>query len=365
MVLPWVSRSTRRQPRAVRRKALTALESLEGRQLLSNTPLGYSLPDLQVKGSAAPVASWGGTFTTTIVVQNTGASTMRNPLALAPGSQGTADAPNTTVSVFLLPRRHSLAGAYKLGTITAPALEQNDLEQITSSFTLPDRPRGFARAGGRFYVAFSVDPDNAVLESNGHNNLSPAVPVKVVGKYLPLLQATALDVPATMQPGDTIQPSFSIANFGTASTRLQGPVQVALVASVDPEFTLGSSIVAIYQIGNVASLSNTPIKSYFRSGRVNVRRATVDNLTSNNNVANVTGTAVTLPTSPRTYYLGLVIDPYNQLQQLPHTGKRFQLIRRVGPATSGLPPAGVVTPGGGANAEEFPNTPNGESVGFN
>lgn len=365
MVLPWESRSARRQPRAIRRKDLTAVESLEGRQLLSNTALGYSLPDLQLTGSAGAVASWGGTLTTTVLVQNTGASTMLDPVSLAPGSESTADAPATTISVYLSPRRGSLARAFKLGTISAPTLAQNDLEQVSSTFTLPARPAGFARAGGIFYVSFRIDPNDTILESNDRNNLSRAVPVKVVRQYLPLLQATSLDLPSTMRPGDTIQPSFSIANYGTAPTKLQGNVQVALVASVDPEFTLGSSIVGLYEIGNIASLSNTPIRSYYRSGRVNVRRATVGNLTSNNNVVNITGVPVTLPTSPRAYYLGLVIDPYNKLTQLPHSGKRFQLIRMVGPATSGLPPAGVVTSGGGTGTAEFPNLPNGDSVGLN
>ena len=51
-----------------------------------------------------------------------------------------------------------------------------------------------------------------------------------------------------MQPGDTIAPTFQITNVGTASTASQGPVQVALVASVTPDFNLGSSIVAIYTL---------------------------------------------------------------------------------------------------------------------
>ena len=90
-MLPWEPRSARRQPRARRRNVSTALESLEERQLLSNTPLGYSLPDLHVTGSASPVAAWGGTLTTTVVVQNLGASTMINPAAMsaAIGPNGT------------------------------------------------------------------------------------------------------------------------------------------------------------------------------------------------------------------------------------------------------------------------------------
>ena len=52
---------------------------------------------------------------------------------------------------------------------------------------------------------------------------------------------------------------------------------------------------------------------------------------------------MTLPTSPSTYYLGVVIDPYNTLKQLSLPANRLELIRTVGPSTSGLPPAGVVS----------------------
>ena len=364
-MLPWESRSARQQPRARSRKLTTDLEALEGRQLLANTALGYSLPDLRVSGTAGTVASWGGSLGVTVTVQNLGASTMLDPLALAPGSESTADAPSTQVTVYISPRRNSLVGAYKLGSIAAPALAQNDLEEVSSSFTLPSRPAGFPKGGGKFYVSFLINPKNSILESNSRNNLSSAVPVRVVNNYLPLLDATELDVPDTMQPGDTIKPTFKIANLGTAPTRLQGKVQVALVASVDKEFTVGSSIVGIYDIDNIASLSNTPIRSYFRSGRVNARNASLNNLTNNNNVVTISGDPVTLPVSPKTYYLGIVIDPYNKLNQLPHSGNRFQLIRTVGPGTGGgLPPAGTVTAGGGVDNAAFPSLPSGGSIGI-
>lgn len=363
-MLPWEPRSARRQPRARRRIDLIVLEALEGRQLLANSALGYSLPDLSVTGAAGSVAAWGGSLSVTATLQNTGASSMIDPVALEPGSVSTADAPASLIDVYIARRPNSLAGALKIGALTAPTLAQNSFEDVSGTFTLPSRPAGFAGAGGRFYVVFQTNPGNTFLESEARNNLSPSVPVRVIGRSLPSLQAVGLSVPDTLNPGDAIVPTFSIANMGTAATQNQGKVQVALVASVDRQFTLGSSIVALYEIDNIPALADTPIKSYFRNGRVNARRASGGNLTNNNNVVTVNGSAVTLPTSPSTYYLGLVIDPYNKLAQLPQSGDRFQLIRTVGPNTSGLPAAGPITTGGGSSNSSFPTLVNGNSVGL-
>jgi hypothetical protein len=70
-----------------------------------------------------------------------------------------------------------------------------------------------------------------------------------------------------------------------------------------------------------------------------------------------------LPTSPSTYFLGLVIDPYNTLKQLSLPATRLELIHTVGPATSGLPPAGVIsTP---LNpVPQFPNPPDAVAIGL-
>ena len=63
---------------------------------------------------------------------------------------------------------------------------------------------------------------------------------------LPSLRVTELDVPATMQPGDTVVPTIQITNSGTAPA--PAGTEVALVASVSPDFNLGSSIVALYTL---------------------------------------------------------------------------------------------------------------------
>ncbi len=151
---------------------------------------------------------------------------------------------------ILTPRPHSLVGAIAIGTPSAPALEQNNVEQITASITLP-------AASGRLPVhgdlstsgCVANDDRHPVLESNFANNIERRRSrCGSSRRRLPELRATALDVPAVMQPGDTIAPTFQITNLGTASTDTPGPVQVALVASVTPDFNLGSSIVALYTL---------------------------------------------------------------------------------------------------------------------
>ncbi|MGZ3380324.1 MAG: hypothetical protein ACXVBB_08665, partial [Isosphaeraceae bacterium] len=376
-MLPWETLRALDDRRARRRTDLAALEQLEGRQLLSYSSLGYSLPDLKISGLAGPVASWGGSYQVTVVLQNTGASTIIEPLSLVPASEVTvvngslvppyyvpssADAAASQVGIYLAPRPHSLAGAKEIGTATAQALSQNDIERFNVSLTLPQQPTGF-RAAGVYYIRLVANQTQSVLESNFSNNVSAPIPVRFISQALPQLQATALDLPDSMQPGDTVVPTFQITNLGTANTDTQAPVQVALVASVTPSFTLGSSIVALYTLpAGIPGQSSAPVKnSAHHHARLYGSTIYNNNVTPAQNVETFTGAAVTLPTSPSTYYLGLVIDPNNTLKQLSLPANRLELIRTVGPATSGLPPAGVVstTP----LSQPFPNPPDGVPIG--
>jgi hypothetical protein len=180
-----------------------------------------------------------------------------------------------------------------------------------------------------------------------------------------LHHTTALDVPDSLQTGDTVAPTFQIANFGTANTNLQVPVKVALVASVTPDFNLGSSIVALYTLPTgIPGASSAPVRNSVRHhARLQGSKIYNQNVTSAQNVVTYTGAAATLPTSPSTYFLGLVIDPYNTLKQLSVPANRLELIRTVGPATSGLPPAGVVTTPE-SPLPQFPNPPDGVPIGL-
>lgn len=362
-MLPRESRRMRRKGRAGRRPDLTSLECLEGRELMAYTPLGFSLPDLSVSGFAAPTASWGGPMAVTVDVSNTGASTIVEPLAQQPGSTSTADSPATTVAVFASRYPNSLRGQIYVGSIAVPALEQNSIQQITSTLTLPSQPAGFPRQGGSIYLHYVVNPNHAFAEMSYANNGSGHTPV-VISPRLPQLQAVALDVPPTMQPGDTISPTIQVANLGSADTDLQGPVTVYLVASTTKKFGPGSSIVASYTVSNIPSIAGVPSQTVSNGSA---------NINTPSNIVTISGSPVTLPNSPATYYLGVVIDPDNKIQQIGSGGrigrfktgsKQFSLIQSVGPPIAGLPPAGVVTPGGSANNNPFPFPAAATIVGY-
>jgi hypothetical protein len=341
--------------------------------------LGFSLPDLTITGSAGPRAAWGGTLDVSVYLQNIGASTTTEPLSQAPptqppitgspyGSVSTADAPDSSIAVLLSPTARSLKGSIKLGTIVAAPISQNSVENLVAAFTLPARPAGFT--GGKFFVRFLANSTNAFPEVSTANNLSKPFKVMVTPQPLPELQAIALDVPNSLHPGDTIVPEIQIENFGTANPNIQGPVTVDLVASVTPSFTLGSSIVATYTVNSIPPVSQQPTNGNFLTFAQQI-------VGTPNNVVTIVGQAVTLPTSPAKYFLGVVIDPQGQIKQLTAARKvgpqarihkvasqssnNFSLIHVVGPGTGGLPPAGVVST---ANQNAFPDPPSGQFIGI-
>jgi hypothetical protein len=377
-VLPWETRRARDDRRARRRINLTALEVLEGRQLLSYSSLGYSLPDVSITGQAGPVAAWGGTLTAKVTLTNTGASTIEEPLSLTPTTQvftgpdgrsvppyyvpSSADAGTVPIAAYLTPRPHSLAGAILLGTFLSPSLAQNNLEQFSELFGLPQRPSNLP-ATGIYYVRLIANPGRTLIESNYTNDASPPIPVRFVSSALPMLRVTALDVPPVMQPGDTIAPTIQITNLGSASTAPQGPVQVALVASTTPDFNLGSKIIATFTLPNaIPAQSAAPIvANAHHHTRLFGGKLQNNNVTQGSNVETFTTAAGTLPSSPSVYFLGIVVDPNNKLVQLSLPANRLEQIHQVGPATSGLPPAGVVS--ATALSQQFPNPPDGVAIG--
>ncbi|MFO0959266.1 MAG: hypothetical protein U0800_17850 [Isosphaeraceae bacterium] len=346
-------RSDRRARRGAR---FQALESLESRNLMAYTGLGFSLPDLLVSGYAGPGAAYGGPLTVTAQVRNIGASSFVEPLNLAPGATSSADAGPFNVGVYMSKGPKFNKSAIRIGTIAFDqGLDQNDL--ATKSVTipaLPNRPAGFPAAGKDIYITLVADSEQQVREQDKSNNVSTSVPVKMA-PGLPQLQAIGLDVPTTMKPGDWIKPSILIANYGTTQTANQAPVTVELVYSSDGTFFDGNPPIATFTIDNILPVSQAPTQNLVLGDAnldipANVRKVDLPN-------------AVQLPYAAKSYYIGLRVDPNEQIQQISDLrGPRspyLEQIRQVAPSANGLPQAGVVQAPASLTANLFPTPPYG------
>ena len=204
-----------------RRRERLDLERLEGRELLAFSPLGFSLPDLSVSGFAGPIGAYTGPLAVTVDVANLGASSIIEPLNLAPGSSSTADSLPTTVVVYVSRvQRPGPTQRIALGEFDIPTIPQNSLMRLRHR----DPPRADAacpRTWGESVHFLRGGPRSPLAGSRPDQQPdSRGVPVQLFTK-LPELDGVALDVPPDLRPGDTIQPNFKIANFGTDSTDVQ------------------------------------------------------------------------------------------------------------------------------------------------
>ena len=140
------SRKMRPERRARRRTSLAAPERLESRDLMATSPLGFSLPDLSITGSAGSVAAWGGTLGIVATVINQGSSTITNPIAQAPGASTTADAPSSTVAVVITPHK-SMAHGVTIGTFQAPPVCAEQHRAAHRLLHAPVAPEGIPHGG--------------------------------------------------------------------------------------------------------------------------------------------------------------------------------------------------------------------------
>jgi hypothetical protein len=373
-VFSWDSFRARRARRPRRRIGAVAPERLEGRALMAYTSLGFSLADLAVTGEASPVAQWGGTVTVDVTLRNLGASTITEPTSLTPplqvgvGPDGSVSPPyytpsqagaaGSTIGVFLVPRGRGPAAGVKLGTIEAPGLGQNNIEQFRTTLTIPERPAGFP-GRGPYSIRLVANDGRTVLESNYRNNVSPAIPIQLTAApATPTLRVVSFDLPDRgLIPGDVIAPRIQVANIGNAS--VTEDVEVAVVASTSPDFNVGSSIVSLYTIpGGIGGVNSTPLPIAARHLR-GPRDLRHNIITPQSDVATINGGLATLPISPPTYYLGVVIDPFNKLNLPNQPANRLEMIKIVS-AIPGETPTVVV---GGPATQPFQYPPDGVPVG--
>jgi len=343
---------------------------------MAYSSLGFSLPDLQISGQSSPTGNWGGTVLLRVNLQNTGASTIIEPLSLVPATQiqngpdglpvppyalpSQSDAVNSSIGVYLVPAGRSLARGVKIASIAAPDILQNSLDDYLAEITLPSQPAGFP-AGGNYTIRLVANETRNVLESNYRNNVSPPLNLQIFNTpATPALRAITLDLPQGLQPGDTVAPYIQIANLGTAGIPSGTDVEVALVASTTPDFNLGSSIVSVYTVtSGVPGTNSTPVPNGRQSRRA-VAASLKNNIITPNNVVTIRGGNATLPTEPGTYYVGVVIDPLNKLD-LPNQPENRLEVAQLVQLGGGLDPSGVVS---STKNQLFPNPPDGVPIGL-
>lgn len=312
---------------------------------MAYSPAGYSLPQLAVTGYAGNQASWGGSVAIDVTVQNQGASTLVEPLDLAPGStnntlntppgvstNSTADSTPTTVEVFASSRPNSTRNLVDLGSISIPGIAQNSSYETVSTINLPAKPAGY---GNRFYITLVVDNNQSILqESQSQNIYHVPRPVHTVSVGLPDLQVTGFDIPAGLQPGDVIAPTIQITNFGTADPAAQGPVTVDLVASLNKTFGPGDSVVGSFVINSLPPISGIPTQGPTADLALNVIPPA--------NVYTTTLAPLALPSRPGFYYLGIVIDPNHTINQTYAPTPALRNLVQVGPKDPLLGPTNLL-----------------------
>ncbi len=310
----------RRNARQGKANRLTpsAPESLEKRELMSSSGLYTSLPDLTIRGTAAPVAAYRGTMTVSVEIDNIGANTYPD-FNQAQGAPSTADAPYAVVSVFMGTSPHWPTRAIKIAEFETPEVVQKSLVIEDVEIAIPPRTRRFMPLNSdKMYLFFRVDlPKNYALPDYDYtNNLDRrGVPVELIPN-LPDLYAIGLDVPAVMQPGDVIRPTIQVTNLGAADPSEQGSFQVFLVASDD--LTFGPGDVILYGPDGVDprpwTLDSLPPLSAVPMARTVLGDATIN--TPANIVTLEADAPVVLPQLPSSYYIGVVVDPTNQIREI-------------------------------------------------
>jgi hypothetical protein len=321
----------------------TCLEALETRQLMAYSPIG-SLPDLTVTGQAGAIAAYGQPISVILNVHNLGASSTIEPLNLEPNATSSADAGPSHVGVYLL--RNSRvkaggAGSILIGEVPIGSIAQNSLAVVSATLDMPSKPARFPGSGGTVFIGFRADDLREVQDIDRTNNTAKSVPVQIFAP-LPDLAAIAIDVPPVLQPGDTIAPTIKIANYGTANTALQGPVTVLLVASTDLNFGPTDVIIGKYEIADLPGLNQAP------QTRTVLGDVTLDTPPNVVNLSTTTSETqnVTLPTGRGSYFIGVIVDPLNQIRELHEIGRgpssALQLVERVNDVP-GLASAGVLS----------------------
>ena len=248
----------------------------------------------------------------------------------------TADAPPTTVEVFASAKPNAKSASIEIGSISIPSVTQNSSYEVLAAIALPAKPKGFPGDGGKVFLTLVVNNDQTILQSTQALNIFRVPkPVRITNP-LPDLQVAAFDVASPLQPGDVITPTIRIGNFGSADPAAQGkgPVTVELVASLDKNFGPGDAVLGSFQIVSLPGVSGVPTQATSFNGDTN--------LIPPDNEFTTTLAPIKLPTTPGTYFLGIVIDPNNKIKETYAPSPALRSVVQVGPPDPLLPPSSLI-----------------------
>jgi hypothetical protein len=341
--------------RARERASRFQLERLEGRELMSRSPLGISFPDLVPTGNAAPIAAYGQPFAVRVDVVNRGASSQVEPTNLAQGALSYADAGPSLLGVYISRSSHfNMRTAQRIGEVPVPAIAQNSVQTVEASVLMPEARRGLPPVGGRLFVFFCADDTQAIHETDDTNNWTRVgVPIDIRPAG-PNLRGVTIDVPEIVRPGDWIRPTVQVTNSGTIDTAPQGPVTVHLVASSDRDFGPGDVILESWTLDNIPALSAVPL------GVHQARTGDLNSIYDQPNVITLTGDQALLPPGPNDYFIGVIVDPDNTIVETDEMSSRLAPVKPVVRTLPGLPPAGIL---GTPTNRPFPVPPLGRFQG--
>jgi hypothetical protein len=339
-------------------------ETLENREVMAASAMGFSLPDVAVGNFASPVAAWGQPFSFQLQAFNRGASSQAEPLAQFPFAQSTARA-ETMANVFLVAGHGPKQTRVLLDTVDLGTIAQNSMKAPQVTVTLPATPpAGFPAAGGRFRILVVPTVANQIRLPSAfpNNGASYSVPVKVL-PALPQIEFLGSNTPKNLVPGQVFLPEIKIANVGGANVNTQsaqGPLKVILVASANLDYNPADVPVTLaeFTIADLAGLNTRPLAG----GLQNLRAGRFNNLNLAANQATLTASQIKLPVGATpeesTYYIGFVIDPDRTLTQISDQAGIERSPRLIAPRLV-MPNSAYSTPESIqlASADLFPNLP--------
>ncbi|HCF57809.1 MAG TPA: hypothetical protein DFS52_07420, partial [Myxococcales bacterium] len=207
------------------------------------------------------------------------------------------------------------AGVPELSGLTFTGDQQQHFEvDITVPLT---RPNGSPFRDGAYYIGVIVDPSNRVGESNETNNLNRAENEILIRQPAMDLTPVRVEAPAAAAAGERMPIFHVIRNIGNRGTDTTGPSKYRFVLS-------SNDIISVEDIPLEILVDGVPVLDGELVIGIGEQRVATD--------------LVQIPSdvSPGTYYVGLVVDPMQEILELDESNNAIGSLGVVEIAPSSL-----------------------------